>query len=53
VLGRANDKNTIIEKGLKNGAQVYIIPPENRNTFGFTGEELIPEIKERLLSIGN
>ena len=53
VLGRANDKNTIIEKGLKKGAQVYIIPPENRDAFDYTGEELIPEIKERILSVNN
>jgi len=53
VLGRANDKNTIIEKGLRRGTQVYIIPPENRDSFDFTGQELIPEIKERILSVNN
>ena len=53
VLGKANDKNTVIEKGLKKGAQVYISPPENRDTFEFVGEELIPEIKEKVLSINN
>ena len=51
VLGKSNDKNTIIEKGLRNGAQVYIIPPENRETFGLVGEELIPEIQQRALSM--
>jgi multidrug resistance efflux pump len=29
VLGRTNERNTIIEKGLKDGVQVYISPPEN------------------------
>jgi len=53
VLGSANDKNTIIEKGLKPGAQVYIIPPENSDKFGLVGEELIPEIQQRILSMNN
>ena len=48
VLGKANDKNVIVEKGLKKGTQVYIIPPENPETFEFVGEELIPEIRQRL-----
>jgi multidrug efflux pump subunit AcrA (membrane-fusion protein) len=53
VLGRANDKNTIIEKGLRKGTQVYIIPPENRETFDLVGEELIPEIQQKALSMNN
>ena len=51
MLGRANERNTIIEKGLKNGTQIYIIPPENREAFDFTGEELIPEIQQRIISM--
>ena len=51
VLGRANDKNTIIEKGLRKGTQIYIIPPENRDSFEFIGEDLIPEIKQRQESL--
>ena len=44
VLGISNDKNTVIEKGLRTGTQIYIIPPENRGTFDLVGQELIPEI---------
>jgi multidrug efflux pump subunit AcrA (membrane-fusion protein) len=53
VLGRSNDRNTIIEKGLRKGAQVYIIPPENADSFRLAGEELIPEIRQRSLSTSN
>ena len=53
VLGRANDRNTVIEKGLRSGTQVYIMPPENHRNFEFTGQELIPEIRERILSVNN
>jgi len=53
VLGRSNDRNTIIEKGLKKGTQIYIIPPENRDSFELIGQELIPEIRERILSMNN
>jgi multidrug efflux pump subunit AcrA (membrane-fusion protein) len=27
VLGESNDKNVIVEQGLKNGTQIYVIPP--------------------------
>jgi multidrug efflux pump subunit AcrA (membrane-fusion protein) len=47
VLGKANDKFIIVEKGLKPGQQVYIIPPEEPEKFRLSGEELIPEIKHR------
>ena len=53
VIGKANEKNTIIEKGLRKGAQIYISPPENRETFGLAGEELIPEIQQKALSMNN
>jgi multidrug efflux pump subunit AcrA (membrane-fusion protein) len=53
VLGRSNDRNTIIEKGLRPGTQIYIIPPENSGSFGLAGEELIPEIQQRALSMNN
>jgi multidrug efflux pump subunit AcrA (membrane-fusion protein) len=53
VLGKANEKNIIIEKGLKEGTQVYIIPPEDPETFEFSGVELIPEIKQKSLSMNN
>lgn len=47
LLGESNDKNVIIEKGLEPEAQIYVIPPENTNSFEFKGEELIPLLKER------
>jgi HlyD family secretion protein len=53
VLGKSNEKNVIVEKGLKPGAQVYIIPPDDPENFKLTGEELIPVIRERTLSLVN
>lgn len=47
VLGKANDKFVIVEKGLKPGQQVYTIPPEEPEKFRLSGEELIPEIKQK------
>ncbi len=51
VLGKSNDKFVIVEKGLKPGNQVYIIPPEEPEKFRLNGEELIPEIRQRALSL--
>jgi multidrug efflux pump subunit AcrA (membrane-fusion protein) len=51
VLGKSNDKSVIVEKGLKPGNQVYIIPPEEPEKFRLTGEELIPEIRQKALSL--
>jgi HlyD family secretion protein len=48
VLGDANEKNIIIEKGLKPGTSIYVTLPENPETFRVRGEELIPEIKKQL-----
>lgn len=53
VLGKANEKHVIVEKGLKPGAQVYIIPPEYPESFKIAGEELIPFIRERTSSMVN
>jgi len=47
VPGEANDKNIVIEQGLKPGTSVYVIEPENHGNFKISGEELIPLIKER------
>lgn len=47
LLGEANDKNTIIEKGLRPGESVYISTPEKPDDFKIAGNELIPVIKER------
>ena len=48
VLGKSNDKHVIVEKGLKPGQLVYTMPPEEPEKFRLNGEELIPEIKQRL-----
>lgn len=47
VLGEANDKNVIIEKGLKAGTMVYLIQPAEPEKFKVVGEELISEIKSQ------
>ena len=51
VLGRSNEKHVIVEKGLKPGTQVYIIPPEEPEKYKLAGEELIPEIRQKILSL--
>lgn len=51
VLGRFNEKNVIIEKGLKPGTQIYTITPEDPDSFRLEGEELIPEIRQKYLSL--
>ena len=47
LTGEANDKNMIIEKGLEPGTLVYLDYPANPEKFKLTGEDLIPEIKDR------
>ena len=47
VLGAANDKNVIVEKGVEPGSTLYIVPPQNPGKFKLIGEELIPEVKKR------
>lgn len=47
VPGEANEKNIIIEQGLKPGTSVYVMEPENHENFKTSGKELIPIIKER------
>lgn len=41
VLGAANDKNVVIEKGLKAGDMIYITPPEDANSQKMEGMELL------------
>jgi HlyD family secretion protein len=53
VLGKSNEKHVIVEKGLKPGVQVYIVPPEDPESFKLSGEELIPEIRGKILSLNN
>jgi HlyD family secretion protein len=50
VLGKSNEKNVIVEQGLKPGSQVYIIPPENPDSFRLIGEDLIPVIRQKSLT---
>ena len=40
VPGDANEKNIVIEQGLKPDQQVYVIQPENADNFRLEGEEL-------------
>jgi HlyD family secretion protein len=47
IPGKSNEKNIIIEKGLKPGTEIYISDPPNSSKFKYKGNELIPEIKER------
>lgn len=47
VPGPANDKEIIIEKGLKPGMKLYLAEPEKLSKFKLTGEELIPVIRQR------
>lgn len=50
VLGEANDKNIIIEKGLEAGKEVWLTIPEKAEKFSIAGTELIPIIKERAIA---
>ncbi len=47
VLGESNEKNVIIEQGLESGRSIYVIAPEDAESFKLVGEELIPVIRER------
>jgi HlyD family secretion protein len=47
IPGESNDKNIIIEKGLKPGITLYLSEPENHDKFKLAGRELIPELKKR------
>lgn len=45
ILGESNEKNVIVEKGLKQGDVIYLVPPQNPADFKRSGEELVAEIK--------
>jgi len=47
VLGESNENNVVIEQGLEEGTSLYLNTPEEPESFKFSGEELIPVIKER------
>ena len=48
VLGESNDKETVIEEGLKPGTTLYLQIPSNIDDFRLAGEEYIETIKDRL-----
>lgn len=48
LLGKSNEKNIIVEQGLEPGETIFLITPENAETFRLAGEELIPVIKDRI-----
>ncbi len=47
VLGEVNEKNVIVEQGLKPGTLIYSIPPEDYESFRVVGQDLITVIRER------
>ncbi len=47
MLGEANEKNVIVEKGLEAGAMVYLIEPAESENFKVRGENLISEIRDQ------
>ena len=46
VPGESNEKNIIIEQGLKPGTTVYLTEPENHEKFRLAGKELVQVIKK-------
>jgi multidrug efflux pump subunit AcrA (membrane-fusion protein) len=47
VVGESNDKNVIIEQGLKPGALIYVISPKDTEHFRTAGEDLISVTRDR------
>ncbi len=47
LLGESNEKNVLVEKGLKPGTIIYLNNPENPEKFKLSGKELIAVIKAR------
>ncbi|MCX6303152.1 MAG: efflux RND transporter periplasmic adaptor subunit [Bacteroidia bacterium] len=47
IPGESNDKETVIEKGLKAGTVLYLEIPEDAGKFRLAGEELIQVIRNR------
>jgi hypothetical protein len=45
ILGEANEKNVIVEKGLEEGDLIYLIQPLEPEKFRLVGEDLISSIK--------
>lgn len=47
IPGESNDKYVIIEKGLAEGASIFLSTPENQGKFTVSGKELISEYRDR------
>lgn len=47
ILGKSNDKEIIIQKGLEPGTKIYVAEPSDGNKFKMAGENLIREIKAK------
>jgi HlyD family secretion protein len=47
IPGESDDKNIIIEAGLKPGTSVWTTIPDNANKFTLAGNDLVPVIRER------
>jgi HlyD family secretion protein len=47
LTGTSNEKNTVIEKGLKAGTMIYLSMPQNPEKFRLGGKDLIPELKQK------
>ncbi|HOF22343.1 MAG TPA: efflux RND transporter periplasmic adaptor subunit, partial [Bacteroidales bacterium] len=47
VLGESNEKETVIEDGLKPGTVLYLAMPQETNNFRLSGEELLDIIRDR------
>jgi len=45
IPGESNEKMTVVQKGLKPGASVYVIEPSNPEKFRLAGKDLIPLLK--------
>jgi HlyD family secretion protein len=48
IPGESDDKNIIIEAGLKAGTSVWTRIPDNYNKFTLAGNDLVPIIRERV-----
>lgn len=47
MTGEQNENYIIVEKGLSENEEVYLSVPENTDRYTLSGDELIPEIKQR------
>lgn len=47
IPGKANDKEMIVEKGLKPGMKIYVTEPSDGSKFKMAGMELISEVRKK------